>query len=124
MNSILSEDRRSVTPLFLLMLPNGEPADPTVFVDEREVGDRFAAHDGSRPRIGLPPGGRGQRPPAALSARRLGDRAVVLVAVEQLVHEPFGRSLKCWTRLRLIVDPSEPVPCRPKVNVPFTVLPF
>jgi hypothetical protein len=43
-----------VTPLFLLMLANGEPADPAVFVDdgiEREVGDGFAARDGSRWRI-------------------------------------------------------------------------
>jgi hypothetical protein len=43
-----------VTPLFLLTLANGEPADRTVFVDdgvERDVGDRFVAREGSRWRI-------------------------------------------------------------------------
>jgi hypothetical protein len=43
-----------VTPLFLMTLENGEPADPTVFVGdgvEREVGDGFEARVGSRWRI-------------------------------------------------------------------------
>jgi hypothetical protein len=43
-----------VTPLFLLTVANGEPADPSVFVGDgvqREVGDRLTGRDGSRWRI-------------------------------------------------------------------------
>jgi hypothetical protein len=43
-----------VTPLFLLILANGEPADPAVFVGdgvERSIGERFVGRDGSRWRI-------------------------------------------------------------------------
>jgi hypothetical protein len=43
-----------VTPLYLLMLTNGDPADPAVLVGDgvdRDVGDRFANRAGGRWRI-------------------------------------------------------------------------
>jgi hypothetical protein len=37
---------------------------------------------------------------------------------------PSGRTLKCSTLWLLTVEPSDPIPCRLNVNMPFTVLPL